>query len=442
MLIKKKIESSFNWNKLDLEKLDAAYESCFVFDSNAEENTDGFVFTKRIIALGTSKELSIRNSSGAIKELQRFIDEYSGWKFGYISYDLKNDIEELNSVNNDELNFFVLNFVVPDFVIECDYDATYLWSDSGINADGVQRFLSSLPFSSKNFDKPFKSHLHTISSRLSRDEYVNIVEKLKTFIQKGDVYEVNFCHEYYLRNCTLAPSEIYYNLNRISKAPFSAFCKLREHYIISASPERFIRKEGRHLISQPIKGTKKRSSIVVEDEELKRSLRNSSKEKSENTMIVDIVRNDMSRVADPGTVNVDEYLEVYSFKQVHQLISTISCNVKEGTTFANIIESLFPMGSMTGAPKVRAMQLIDNLECTKRGAYSGALGYISPNGDFDFNVIIRSVLYNSSKKYASFMVGSAITHLSNPNDEYEECLLKAKAMVNAVGGGKGTNTND
>ena len=161
---------------------------------------------------------------------------------------------------------------------------------------------------------------------------------------------------------------------------------------------------------------------------------NSKKEKSENIMIVDLIRNDLSKNAIRGSVQVEELCKVYSFKQVHQLISTVVCTVDKDDNDVDIIKNLFPMGSMTGAPKISAMEIIEEEELTKRGLYSGAVGYFSPEGNFDFNVVIRSILYNASKKYASFSVGSAITSLSVIENEYEECLLKAKALKEALTG--------
>ena len=204
------------------------------------------------------------------------------------------------------------------------------------------------------------------------------------------------------------------------------------HYLICASPERYLQKNSNKLLSQPIKGTIKRSPEPVEDAQLKIDLKTSLKEQSENIMIVDLVRNDLSRIAKRGSVTVEELCTIYSYKQVHQMISSISCELKDNITFTEIIKSTFPMGSMTGAPKVSAMKLIEHYESSKRGLYSGTLGYINPEGDFDFNVVIRSILYNTKNKYASFMVGSAITDKSVAEAEYEECLLKAKAMFEVL----------
>ena len=246
-------------------------------------------------------------------------------------------------------------------------------------------------------------------------------------------YEINFCQEFFAENTSINTVDIYEKLNAISQAPFTAYCKFGEHYLICASPERFLQKRSNTLTAQPIKGTTKRALIKADDERLIQELQNSEKERSENVMIVDLVRNDLSRIAKSGTVRVDELFGIYSFKQVHHMISTISCEVKKDVSFTDIIKNTFPMGSMTGAPKVSAMKLIDHFESTKRGLYSGAMGYIDPEGDFDFNVVIRSILYNKENKYLSFMVGSAITDKSDPEKEYEECLLKAKAMFEVLG---------
>ncbi|MEX2349755.1 MAG: anthranilate synthase component I family protein, partial [Flavobacteriaceae bacterium] len=216
--------------------------------------------------------------------------------------------------------------------------------------------------------------------------------------------------------------------NTISAPPFAAFVKMEGYYALSASPERYLKKEKLKIISQPIKGTARRSAIQEEDMQLSETLKADPKERSENIMITDLVRNDLSRTAAKGSVEVEELCGLYTFKQVHQLITTITSTVSEETTITDVLKTTFPMGSMTGAPKTSAMKIIEDLEETKRGLYSGSVGYVSPEGDADFNVIIRSILYNETNKYLSFSVGSAITSLSQPEKEYEECLLKAKAM--------------
>ena len=267
-----------------------------------------------------------------------------------------------------------------------------------------------------------------IQQRISKEEYINSVHTIQEHIQAGDIYEMNFCQEFYVEDVTIDALTVFEKLNRLSKAPFSCYYKLNKKHLLCASPERYFKKASNKLISQPIKGTSKRGASTEEDEQLKLSLLNDEKERSENIMIVDLVRNDLSKVAKRGSVKVEELCGLYSFEQVHQLISTISCEIDSDVSIIDILKSTFPMGSMTGAPKIRAMQLIEQYEKTKRGLYSGAVGYISPEGDFDFNVVIRSILYNENERYISYIAGSAITSKSIPEKEYEECMTKAKAM--------------
>ena len=270
--------------------------------------------------------------------------------------------------------------------------------------------------------------LVSIEERISKKDYVTKVNDILSHIHRGDIYEVNFCMEFFAEKAEINPLEKFLKLNEISQPPFAVFFKNNKHFILSASPERYLRKEGDLIISQPIKGTAKRFLDVEQDEISKNALLADPKERSENIMITDLVRNDLSRTAQKGSVQVTELCKIYSFLQVHQMISTITARLAEPYTAVDVIKSTFPMGSMTGAPKISAMNIVDRLEETKRGVYSGAVGYFTPNGDFDFNVVIRSILYNEEKKYLSFSVGSAITANSIPEKEYEECLLKAKAM--------------
>jgi para-aminobenzoate synthetase component 1 len=277
--------------------------------------------------------------------------------------------------------------------------------------------------SRKVSDLPIKIHL-----RIHKDEYFAKVNTMLNHIHRGDIYEANFCQEFFAEETQINPLETYNKLNRISKPPFAAFLKLNDKYLLSASPERYIKKEGQTITSQPIKGTAKRSENADEDAKLKAALERDIKERSENVMIVDLVRNDLSKTAIKGSVEVKELCKVYTFDQVHQMISTIQSKVSSDVSPIDIIKTTFPMGSMTGAPKISAMKIIEDLEETKRGLYSGAVGYFTPEGDFDFNVVIRSILYNETNQYVSYSVGGAITAKSDPLNEYEECLIKAKAM--------------
>lgn len=357
----------------------------------------------------------------------------NNWQFGFISYDYKNQIEKLSSNHPDGIQFPEKHFFTPQllFVLEGENSQLHYnkehYSISEINA--ILNNITTYKLADVEAKQPI-----TVKSRISKTEYLEKVTALKNHIQLGDIYEVNFCQEFYAENVAINPIDYYFLLNEKSPTPFSCFVKQDDKYLLCASPERFIQKTGNDIISQPIKGTIKRGENQQEDEQLKKALFNDQKERSENVMIVDLVRNDLSKIAQKASVKVDELCGIYTFPQVHQMISTVRATLKENTSFKEIINALFPMGSMTGAPKVSAMQLIEKYEVTKRGLYSGTVGYITPEKNVDFNVVIRSITYNQENNYLSFMVGGAITTLSVPEKEYEECLLKAKAMIEVLKG--------
>ena len=238
--------------------------------------------------------------------------------------------------------------------------------------------------------------------------------------------------QFFAEDATIEPLPLYLALSQASPTPFSGYLKFNYSYLLCASPERFLKKTGATIVSQPIKGTIKRGKSTEEDEKLRHQLRHDEKELAENMMIVDLVRNDLSRSCATGSVIVEEMFGIYGFRQVWQMISTITGTIKPVNDLEDVLLGAFPMGSMTGAPKISAMQLIEELETTKRGLYSGSFGYITPDQDCDFNVVIRSIQYNAAQKYLSFMVGSAITYDSDPEREYEECLLKAQAMMKVL----------
>ncbi|MBC7640814.1 MAG: anthranilate synthase component I family protein [Flavobacterium sp.] len=365
----------------------------------------------------------------AFEDLKQYQQSTRDWLFGYLSYDLKNDIESLKSNNDDHLDFSDLYFFQPKkiFLIkDNNLEISYLtMCDDEIDVDFNEIVTSEI-----NFE--FSVSNLVINQKVSKVKYIEKVSKILKHINRGDIYEANFCMEFFADNATINPLEKYLKLNEISKAPFSVYFKNHQHFLLSASPERYLKKIEDNIISQPIKGTSKRFANPIEDEKSKHELSLDPKERSENIMITDLVRNDLSKTAQKGTVQVDELCKVYSFLQVHQMITTIFSKLNPQFSVIDVLKTTFPMGSMTGAPKISAMQIIENLEDTKRGIYSGSIGYFRPNGDFDFNVIIRSILFNQENKYLSFSVGSAITSLSIPENEYEECLLKAKAMLEVL----------
>jgi para-aminobenzoate synthetase component 1 len=398
-------------------------EVVFLDSNNYKQDFSDFDAVLAVDAF-TSIKTDYRN---AFDDLQQYQQTTKDWLFGYLSYDLKNDTEALVSEKTDKIQFSDLYFFQPkklfllkDTVLEMHY---LKLCDDEITEDF--EVISNL-----NLIVPSEEqHDFEICQRIDAENYILKVKKMQECIQLGAIYEANFCMEFYANNATINPLEQYWKLNAIAQPPFAVFLKTAHQYLLSASPERYLKKKGSTIISQPIKGTCKRFSDAIEDECAKEKLFNDAKERSENVMIVDLVRNDLSRTARKGSVTVTELCGIYSFSQVHHMISTVSSELDSQFSAVDVLKTTFPMGSMTGAPKISAMQIIEDLEVTKRGLYSGAVGYFTPEGDFDFNVVIRSILYNEQKKYVSFSVGSAITSLSEPEKEYAECWLKAKAML-------------
>lgn len=387
---------------MDLKKILATSSFYSLFNGNHFKN--GFPH-KLVISSSTSY-----HQGYSFAEFEKTIN--SGLELaGYISYDFKNEIENLKSNNPHTIPCSHFGF----FEIEKSYD------------------LSTIDLSKYNTSPPIPQGRHIVKCSYDKNYYVKQVKELQNNIEDGDIYEVNFCIEFVAENVDLDPFDMYIKLNQHSPTPFSCLMRLEDTYIISASPERFIKKKGDNILSQPIKGTSPRFEDPIKDIESRNYLQHNEKEKAENLMIVDLVRNDLKKSCQAGSIKVDELFGIYSFKQVHQMISTISGKLKSDKTNAQIIQNAFPMGSMTGAPKIRAMEIIEEIEESRRGVFSGTVGYIDSKGDFDFNVIIRSIIYNSTSKKLSFHVGSAITYDSIPEMEYEECLLKAKAIMHILG---------
>jgi para-aminobenzoate synthetase component 1 len=404
------------------------FSETIILDSNIESNENQLYKSYDLIVAVEAFTSIQTDYEKAFEDLYQYQSKANDWLFGYLAYDLKNDIEALDSKNYDGLHFPDLYFFQPKKIFllkENSLEIQYL----NMCEDEIDFDFEEILNQSKI--KIPKSNI-AIEQRISKENYIKKVEKTLEHIHRGDIYEANFCMEFYANNALIEPSEIYQKLNRISDSPFAVYFKKNQQYLLSASPERYLKKENEKVISQPIKGTAKRDTDSNIDEQNKTALFNNPKERSENIMIVDLVRNDLSQTATKGSVEVEELCEIYSFKQVHQMISTVVSSVSHTTSPIEILRTTFPMGSMTGAPKISAMKIMEELEETKRGLYSGAVGYFTPSGNFDFNVVIRSILYNSENQYLSFSVGSAITAEAIPENEYEECLLKAKAMFEVL----------
>jgi len=381
-----------------------------------------------ILAWGIESELKFKRDEFSFDQLENYIQSNKGeYIFGYLTYDIKNKIEtQLKSENEDLVKFPDAHFFVSKHVlIYKGRELNYFGEFSGEEIiNFIQRAAEPL--------KPGKSAPIYLNPKITREKYLeNFAEILKE-IQFGNIYEINYCQNFFATNSVINPFETYQKLYSETLAPFSCYLNSGDHFALCASPERYLKKTGDTLLSQPIKGTAARAHDPQQDEKQKTELKQNPKERSENVMIVDLVRNDLSKIAAKNSVVVEELFGVHTFKTVHQLISSVSCKLKADTTFTDIIKATFPMGSMTGAPKISAMQQSERFENFRRGLYSGTIGYIEPNGDFDFNVVIRSILYNKKEKVVSCGVGGALTINAEDEKEYEECLLKLSALQKAL----------
>jgi para-aminobenzoate synthetase component 1 len=359
---------------------------------------------------------------------QDFVTRNSGnYIFGYLSFDLKNSFEHLSSNNPDVLAFPLLHFWVPESLYHFNSSPALFW---GLESVQNQKQTEALFTEFEKKDGVLDAHFEP---RTSKETYFEHFEQLKKALQRGDIYEVNYCQEFAATNCSIdKPMGLFGRLHNETKAPHAAYIQTADHLVLCASPERFLQKTGAVLRSEPIKGTAPRAKDPYEDQRLASALQNNPKERAENIMIVDLVRNDLSQIANKNSVGVDELCQIYSFETVHQMISKISCEIDPSVRLLDILKACFPMGSMTGAPKIAALQQIEKHEDFKRGLYSGSIGLIEPNGDFDFNVVIRSLLYNRKSNAISCSVGSAITIGANAEDEYQECLLKAEKLIHGL----------
>ncbi|HNQ61924.1 MAG TPA: aminodeoxychorismate synthase component I [Bacteroidia bacterium] len=405
-----------------------------VLNSNKDSQDHSDKYHRYDLLAGIEVLEKITPETNSFEAVQNFYLEKKDWLFGHFNYDLKDELEKLSSSNHDRLGIPPLYFFRPKYVLSLnDHILKFEYLPEYTGETEAKKYLENLLRTSIKATRPNENELKTdIRSQVTEQVYLDRVKIIKEHIQRGDIYEMNYCTEFFSEKFKVDPVEIYLRLNQYSPMPFSAFYKLPDHYALCGSPERFIAKRKDKIISQPIKGTARRGTSEQDDMRIKENLRTDPKEKAENVMIVDLVRNDLSKTAQKGSVIVEELFAVKSFKRLHQMISTITSHHKPEINFTDIIRHAFPMGSMTGAPKVRAMQIIEDLEQTKRGLYSGSIGYIDPAGDFDFNVVIRTILYNSTSGALSFMVGSAITANSDPEAEYKECLLKAESMKMAL----------
>lgn len=395
------------------------FKYCALFNPN---NTKKYPFGAFKHCLGVGAQQVINSNDLPFDQLKKYLANSNKWLMGHFAYDLKNELERLNSKNEETISFPLMSFFEVEHLIRFFDESVEI-----ISSDDPKTIYETILQLEESDISTFTSYEEIICNT-TFDQYITNAEMLRQHIIEGDIYEINYCIDYSIKNLRLNPIDFYQMLCERSPTPFSTYYKCADLYALGASPERFLKKNGDQLISQPIKGTAKRGVNPTEDHNLIEALRHDEKEMAENMMIVDLVRNDLAKSSVSGSVKVEEMFGIYSFQHWHQMISTVSAKAKPSINVVDIIKNAFPMGSMTGAPKIKVMELIEKYETFKRGLYAGAIGYITPEKDFDFNVVIRTLLYDSLQAKGAFMVGSAITYDANPEKEYTECLLKARTI--------------
>lgn len=406
----------------------------YLLDSNSQATPPATPYNKGLhlkrydwlAAWGINRMISLQEPTNAFSLLQGFYQ--NRWLFGYLGYGLKADAEPVQNTLPYTQGFAQLEFIEPQVVMYAIGNDVFIdCVDENLNPNDLVADLLT-----KHFVEA-ETVVGSINASTSKNDYLVNAENLLKHIAMGNIYEVNYCINFKAEAQTACPYTLFNRLNTQNPMPMAAFVKSRQNYLICASPERFIKKQGDAIYSQPIKGTAPRGLTLVEDEGNILTLQTSEKERAENVMIVDLVRNDLGRTAQLGSVTVPELFGVYTYPNIHQMVSTVQSTLNPNYTWAEAIQKAFAMGSMTGAPKISAMQLIAQHESEERGLFSGAVGYVNPDGDFDFNVVIRSILYNAQAKQLQWWAGSALTAQANPEDEYNECLLKTQGITKVLG---------
>lgn len=379
--------------------------------------------------LATGVHHTVPAGHDALAAVQQWHNAHADWLFGHISYDYKHVPEPgLQPAAPATVHFPLTHFFCPVTVCSINRACTTLTIESyedpaAIYAAIVAATLPVQPLPALAF-----------AGGPTQQQYIATVQQLRHHIAQGDCYEINYCTERRCDNAVVDPRLVFRRLNEVSPSPYAAWYRLQHLHLMCASPERYIKKHGDTIISQPIKGTARRGTNVAADEAQKQQLRHSIKEQAENVMITDLVRNDLARTCRVGSITVDELFGIYTFPQVHQMVSTVSGLLRSDVSFMDAVRCSFPMGSMTGAPKYKVMQLIEQYETGSRGLFSGTVGYITPAGDFDFNVIIRSLFYDEQTQILTYQTGGAITWDSEPEEEWAEMRLKAAALEKIFGG--------
>lgn len=350
------------------------------------------------------------------------------WWFGHLAYGYKDRVEDLGSRHNDAFDWPLSHWFVPRWVIEWREGEAWLHANASDAEAGVA-FAETMHATSA---EPWVDALPEWRTMVDRGWYLGQADALLQHIQRGDIYEVNLCLAHEAQPAAFDPFRAFDALLLATAAPYAGFLRLGNRFALCCSPERFIAFDGNRMTGEPMKGTRPRGSTAGEDERLRAELAADPKERSENVMAVDVMRNDFSRVCVPGSVQVPELFAVRTQPRVHQLVSVVEGQRAAGCTPFDAVRAAFPAASMTGAPKISAMQLIDVHEAGARGLYSGAMGFFAPDGTGDLNVVIRTLLYDSASGRMSIPTGSALTAQCDPATEWEECMVKFNSIAHAL----------
>ncbi|MBX5438523.1 MAG: anthranilate synthase component I family protein [Thermoflavifilum sp.] len=382
--------------------------------------THGWQPAPWMLAAGVLHEWKVQPQE-AFHQLASFHARHHDWLMGHVGYPMSSYLWPDISRKSCLSGFPDIYFFVPEILILVQDNQVHI----GIHGSATEAQHIFYEICHSQIRHPaFQNSLRVFPS-LTRTQYLDILHHILQHIRRGDCYEMNFCQLFTAHPTNMLPAETFLQL---PPAPFSLCYRWHDAYLLCASPERYLLKRGSQVIMQPMKGTIARGRDQEEDAQQRFRLQNSPKERAENTIVVDLVRNDLSRTAIPGTVQVTEWMKIYSYPTVHQMVSTIRSEMDNAYQIGDLLATTFPMGSMTGAPKKKVLQLIDAYESWPRGIYSGATGYITPEGDMEMNVVIRSLLYTSPSGELFYHAGSGITCYSHPEAEWEECLLKTQQL--------------
>ena len=442
-------EISTKLNSFEIFTIFKDEENSFILDSAMDEKKLG---RYSFISSNPFKVLKYKNTKkNPLDNLQNELNKYKvennthlpfiGGAVGYLSYDLGNYIEKLPRTAIDDTNVYDLYFGFYNWVIVIDHleSKTYIATpdldieketniikniEKKINKAEING-IDSICYEEKEVEKT------KLISNFTKNEFENAVRKVQDYIRQGDIYQANLTQRFYGKT-TLSSYELYRDLRRFSPAPFGAFLNFEDSHILSNSPERFIKCVDRKVETRPIKGTRPRGKNKEEDLRLQEELRNSEKDRAELLMIVDLERNDIGRISKIGTVKVPELFVIEPYANVNHLVATVVGELDDDKDCVDAIKATFPGGSITGAPKIRSMEIIDELEPTQRNVYTGSIGYIGFNGDMDLNIAIRTIIKKDNNVY--FQVGGGMTWDSNPADEYQETLDKAQSIMKALRG--------